>query len=161
MSDKQWLAVGLIVVVYLWWHQKGVSRYATTTGTRHAGVGSGTITGASSVSITPKTRRQLPTLQNPWSKGGNSLVIAPVQRIGKLNNPGRANIGTNPRTASTISQARTRNGIVGVSNVWPRNQVTSTRSIPVGKGRVQVPSWTAVPTITQGPGGAGTVLNVG
>jgi hypothetical protein len=87
-------------------------------------------------------------------------VIAPVQKIGRLNNPGRANIGTNARTSSTISQARTRTGIVGVSPVWPRNQVTSTRAIPVGKGRVQVPSWTAVPTVTQGPGGSGTILNV-
>jgi len=158
MNKETILAIVILAVAFLWWRQHSMKGAVAGLG-RQGGIGSGTIVRSSTgASTTPTTRRRLPAQSNAWRAGGNTLSIAPTAGNRTLNARGPGNIGTTSSRGGSRSRTGSAGG-TGISPRWPRNQVTSTRNIPIASGTVQIPSWAAVPTTTQGIGGQGTIRN--
>lgn len=164
MKDKQ--AVFLIIVLlvaYFWWKRKSPATAGTlnlSTG-RAKGRNLSPSTAGSSASTTPRMTRQTIGLTNAQAGNGTGFVSAPQRAIAGLQSVVRRNIGT-AVTARTLSRAWSGAGTAGISPTWPTRAVRANgTSIRTGSGFVQVPSYTAVPTVTRGPGGSGSVIFLG
>lgn len=157
MNDDQIALIAAIVIGYYWWHaKKGVTKKSRPVS---GGTKPNTIAGAGSVS--PTTVNLSAGGTSATAGSGTNNIAAPVMSIGSLNgSPQRAAAGTGIQRGQ-MSSGWGGVGTAGISPTWPTTQVTSTKRIKVGSGKVQVPSYTAIPVVTRGPGGAGSILNFG
>jgi len=154
MSDKQIFALVVIVAVYLWWHKKNQTAYSRQFN------GPGMTSGNGKVSTAPRSRRQLPASSSPWRGGADNLIAAPVVR-GQALGMGQRYLGARSMAGRLRSSSSSGFGTGPIAPSFPTSQVTSTRNISLGNGRIQVPSWAAIPRTVRGPGGQGSILNLG
>lgn len=158
MNDKQIGTVLLIVAVYYYLHSKGMTAYSQQVTRPTKGSRPNTV--ASGASTAPRSSRSIPGYASPTSGTGRGVVAAPVRSIGQANSPQASAPGTGIRRAQ-MSSSWKGFATTGVSPSWPTSQVTSTKTIRISNGRVQVPGYAAIPTTTRGPGGQGSLLNFG
>lgn len=164
MKDEQLLALAGIVGAYYWWHATGRTmprgKVSTSTGRRGKKQTTPSTVGIGANKV-PMTTRQSIQLTAAQGGTGTGFVSAPVRSIGSLNGQARrAGVGS-VRKATRASSTWFGIGSGLVSPSLPTTRVTSTRSIRIAKGGVQVPSYTSVPVVTRGPGGGGSVLFLG
>ena len=158
-KEDIWIVVG-IVGIYYFFHLKGMTATSKVSSIPQASSARSVSTVSSSASTAPQTRVLGPKGTRAQAGNGTGFIPAPVRSIAALNNPRRQAPGSAPQRGRR-SASWGGVGTAGISPTWPTTQVTSTKQIRVGSGQVQVPSYTAIPTVTRGPGGAGSVLNFG
>lgn len=153
MTDEEMVWTVLILAGVYWFfvvRGKGKTRTNTLQGRR--GSASGTVGGGASKTPTrfhnnnPRTNAQQ---RGPYAP-------APIAAIAAVNGAAPSNVGAPTRRGGIRSG--TTAGVAGsfVSPQWPTRRVTSTGSQVIGTGMVAVPSYSAIPLSTQGPGGGGS-----
>lgn len=165
MSTKQLAALAILVAAYYYWTWKRRSgkRINVITG-RVAGAGRPTFsanTFKSSASRVPTSQSLTVGATSAGSGRGTGFMFAPTANIPNLNAPRRSTgLGTGGQR-QFLSRKKFGFGTMGISPTWPTTQVLPTRSVKINTGAVQVPYYAAVPVVTRGPGGGGSVLFAG
>lgn len=164
MKDKQLLILVVLGALFYWWWKKRTNPGTAlnlSTGRVRGKTGLTPSTLRTSASTTPRMGRQPIPLTQANAGGGKGFLSAPVRAIASLQNPTRRNAGTKV-TSRTLSRAWSGAGTAGISPTWPTRAIRSMgKSIRTGSGFVQVPSYTAVPTVTRSAGGGGSVVYLG
>jgi hypothetical protein len=158
MKDSE-IVFTVVVIVAAYWYfcVRGKPVNQRSLKGRQSTGRSGTVGGGASK--VPTTHRNTNPRTNAQQGGGTGFSAAPIAQVGTGNGgPGSSNVGGRQRGGLRSSMT---NGLVGsfVSNAWPTRRVTSTGSQRINTGITQVPSYTAVPLSTQGPGGGGSLVH--
>jgi hypothetical protein len=162
VSNKQFAALAILVAAYYYWTWKRRSgkRINVTTG-RTAAAGKPTFsanTFRSSASTMPTSQTLSVAATTASSGRGTGFMLSPTRNIPNLNAPTRSTgIGTGGQRRF-LSKRKYGFGTMGISPTWPTTQVLPTKSVRINTGAVQVPYYAAVPVVTRGPGGGGSVL---
>jgi hypothetical protein len=161
MSNKQILALVILVGAYYYWTWKHRTGSKINVKTGMIGRGKRTYSAnafKSSASTMPTSQSLTVPGTRPTAGWGNGFFLSPTQGMQKNNAPGRSSgVGSIGRQGLR-SRRKWGIGTLGIAPVLPTTQVLPTRTVLIGSGAVQVPSYAAIPVTTRSPGGGGSVL---